>query len=249
MVLENRVAIVSGAARGIGKAVAIRFAQEGADVVVVAVQDQKAAEAVRDEIESQGSRGLVCMADVSSRAQVEQMVRASIEKFGKMDILVNNAGIIHPAPFLDLPEEQWDRVLAVHLKGTFNCTQIVGRAMREKGYGRIINVTAPAALRATEGVADYAAAKGAIIALTRTTAKELAPYGITVNCVLPVTETRMTDALKAFRRSSSQNDGARFPLGRYPTAEEVAEAFVFFASDSSRAITGQVLAVDGGVTI
>ena len=249
MSLKNRVAIVTGAARGIGKAVAIRFAEEGADVVVVAVQDQKAAESVRAKIESQGSRGLVCMTDVSNRAQVEQMVRASIEKFGEIDILVNNAGIIHPVPFLELPEQQWDRVLAVHLKGAFNCTQIVGRAMREKGYGRIINVTAPAALRATEGVADYAAAKGAIIALTRTTAKELAPYGITVNCVLPVAETRMTDALKVFRRSSSQNDNVRFPLGRYPTAEEVAEAFVFFASDSSRAVTGQVLAVDGGVTI
>lgn len=249
MVLKNRVAIITGASRGIGRAVALRFAQEGADVLVVAVQDLKEAEAVRDEIRAHGRRALACLADVSSRIEVEQMARAAVENLGKVDILVNNAGIIHPVPLLELPEDQWDRTLAVHLKGTFNCTQVVGAAMREKGYGRIINVTAPAALRATAGVADYASAKGGIIALTRAAAKELAPHGITVNCVLPVAETRMTDALKAFRGPSQKPDDSRFPLGRYPTLEEVAEAFVFFASEASRAVTGQVLAVDGGVTI
>lgn len=249
MVLKDRVAIVTGASRGIGRAVAVRFAREGADVVVVAVEDQASAEAVKDEVETMGRRGLVRMADVSRRQEVEGMVQACIDNFGKIDILVNNAGIIHPAMFLELPEEQWDRVLAVHLKGTFNCTQVAGAAMREKGFGRIMNVVAPSAIRATIGVADYAAAKGGIMALTKTVAKELGPYGITVNCICPAVETRMTESLKAFRGSAAQNEGSRFPLGRYPTAEEVAEAFVFFASPASAAITGQVLAADGGLTI
>ncbi len=249
MGLENRVAIVTGASRGIGKAVALRFAQEGADVVVVAVEDRKAAEAVGSEIGSLGRRALVQMADVSDRQQVEQMVQTSIASLGRIDILVNNAGVIHPVPFLELPEDQWDRVLAVHLKGTFNCSQVVGRVMREKAYGRIINVAAPSAVRASEGVADYAAAKGGIIALTKSTARELGPHGITVNCVLPAVETRMTDALKAFRGPSIKSASTRFVLGRYPTSEESAEAFLFFALDAARAITGQVLAVDGGLTL
>lgn len=249
MDLEDRVAIVTGAARGIGRAVALRFTEEGARVVVVAVRDRAAASAVREAIEARGRRGLGCMADVSRRQEVEQIVRATVESFGRIDILVNNAGIIHPVPFLELPDEQWDRVLGVHLKGTFNCTQLVAPIMRGKEYGRIINVTAPSALRGSEGVADYAAAKGGIIALTKATAKELAPYGITVNCILPVAETRMTEALRAFRGSPRRGQDPRFPLGRYPTMEEVAVAFVFFASADSGAITGQVLAVDGGLTM
>ncbi|MEE8472067.1 MAG: 3-oxoacyl-ACP reductase family protein [Dehalococcoidia bacterium] len=252
MRLKDRVAIVTGSSRGIGRAVALRFAREGAHVAVVGVSDRAAAQAVADDIEEQGLTPAagVFMLDVSRRAEVDSMVEQVLERFGHIDILVNNAGIIHPSHLWDLPEEQWDRVVGVHLKGTFNCTQAVLKDMMERKSGKIINVVAPAALRASgAGVADYASAKGGIIAFTKTAARELAPYRINVNCICPVARTRMTDSLMEFRGTKIEEHGSRYPLGWFAEPEEIAPTFVFFATGDSDYVTGQVLAVDGGLTM
>ena len=248
--LEDKVAIVTGASRGIGKAVALEFARQGAQLVVVAVTDEAAAEEVTDAIKALGREAISVMVDVPQRAGVDALVQAAVDRFGKVDILVNNAGIISPSPLMQLTEKQWDRTMEVHLKGTFNCAQAVAQRMMERGGGKIINVAAPSALRASMlGVADYAAAKGGIVAFTMTAARELAPFRITVNCVSPVVYTRMTDRLMEVDHSTLEQRTARIPLGWYGQPEDVAPTFVFFASKDADYITGQVLAVDGGSTL
>ncbi len=248
--LQDKVAIVTGASRGIGKAVALEFVRQGAHVVVVAVSDLAAAQEVTDAIKALGREAISAMADVSQRAEVDALVQAALDKFGKVDILVNNAGIINPSLLLQLTESQWDRTIEVHLKGTFNCTQAIAQHMKESGGGKIINVAAPSVLRAsTLGVADYAAAKGGIVAFTKTAAKELAPFRITVNCVSPAVYTRMTDRLMEVDQSTLEQRATRVPLGWFGQPEDVAPAFVFFACKDADYITGQVLAVDGGSTL
>ena len=248
--LEDKVAIVTGASRGIGKAVALEFAHQGAHLVVVAVTDAAAAQEVTAAIKTLGRKAISAMADVSQRAEVDAMVQAALNMFGKVDILVKNAGIISPSPLLELTESQWDRTMEVHLKGTFNCTQAVAQHMKERGGGKIINVAAPAALRgSTLGVADYAAAKGGIVAFTKTAARELAPFRITVNCISPAVYTRMTDRLMEVDQSTLEQRANRGPLGWFGQPEDVAPAFVFFACQDADYITGQVLAVDGGSTL
>ncbi|HIN04850.1 MAG TPA: 3-oxoacyl-ACP reductase FabG [Dehalococcoidia bacterium] len=248
--LEDKVAIVTGASRGIGKAVAMEFARQGANLVVVAVTDKSAAQEVTDSIEELGRDAITVMADVSQRAEVNGLVKAAIDRFGRVNILVNNAGILNPSPLMELTEEQWDRTINVHLKGTFNCTQAVAQHMKEMGGGQIINVTAPSVLRAsTLGVADYAAAKGGIVAFTKTAAKELATFGITVNCISPAVYTRMTESLMSVDQSTLEERAERVPLGWFGQPEDVAPAFVFFACKDADYITGQVLAVDGGSTL
>ncbi len=248
--LQDKVAIVTGSSRGIGKAVALEFARQGAHLVVVAVADASAAQEVTDSIRSLGRDAITAMADVSRRAEVDAVVQAALDRFGRVDILVNNAGIISPSPLLELTETQWDRTMEVHLKGTFNCTQAVATHMKVSGGGKIINVSAPSVLRAsTLGVADYAAAKAGIVAFTQTAAKELAPYSITVNCISPAVYTRMTDRLMEVDQVSLDERAARTPLGRFGQPEDVAPSFVFFACKDADYITGQVLAVDGGSTL
>ncbi len=248
--LEDKVAIVTGASRGIGKAVALEFARQGAHLVVVGATDVAAAQEVADAIQALGREAISAMADVSQRSEVDTLVQIAMDRFGKVDILVNNAGIISPSPLLELTESQWDRTMGVHLKGTFNCTQAVAQHMKESGGGKIINVAAPSALRAsTLGVADYAAAKGGIVAFTQTAARELAPFRITVNCVSPAAYTRMTDRLMEVDQSTLEQRATRVPLVWFGQPEDVAPAFVFFACKDADYITGQVLAVDGGSTL
>ena len=248
--LEDKVAIVTGASRGIGKAVALEFARQGAHLVVVGATDGAAAQEVANAIQALGREAISTMADVSQRPEVDALVQTALDRFGKIDILVNNAGIISPSPLLQLTESQWDRTMGVHLKGTFNCTQAVAQHMKESGGGKIINVAAPSALRAsTLGVADYAAAKGGIVAFTQTAARELAPFRITVNCISPAAYTRMTDCLMEVDHTTLEQRAARVPLGWFGQPEDVAPAFVFFACKDADYITGQVLAVDGGSTL
>ena len=238
--LEDQVAIVTGGSRGIGFAVASAFAREGARLALAAVLDLDALERAKAEIAAPGRDVIAMLADVRRRGDAERLVQAAIAKWGRIDILVNNAGILRLAPLEDISEEQWDETLAVHLKGTFNCTQAVLPFMKQQHKGKIINIAAPSALRGSYGVADYAAAKGGIIAFTRNAANELKAYNIQVNCVSPVADTRMTAALTDFRRShlgvARRNREAVAP-------EAIAPAFVFFASSDSDYVSGQLLEV------
>jgi NAD(P)-dependent dehydrogenase (short-subunit alcohol dehydrogenase family) len=248
MRLLGKAALVTGGSRGIGRAVALAFAREGARVAVVGVSDQPALAQVAQEIAALGRDALTFTADVSQRAEVEMVVQQLLARWGRLDILVNNAGIIRPSRLEEISEAQWQTTLAVHLTGTFYCTQAVVPAMKAQGGGKIINVAAPSALRGSFGVADYAAAKGGIIAFTRNAASELQPHNIQVNCISPVAETRMTEALFTFRRRHLGEPAATFGQVKRAEPEAVAPAFVFFACADSDYVTGQVLAVDGGLT-
>lgn len=238
--LAAQVAIVTGGSRGIGRAVALGLAREGASVAVTAAHDQAALRDVEKEIFSAQSQALAVMADVTRRAEIDRLVEKVVEIWGRIDILVNNAGILRPTPLESITEDQWDEMIAVHLKGTFNCTQAVLPIMKRQQRGKIINVAAPSALRGSFGVADYAAAKGGIIAFTRNAANELQPYNIQVNCISPVADTRMTEALTAFRR---QHLGESLGPDRFVSPEAVAPVFVFFASSDSDYVTGQILEI------
>ena len=248
MRLRDKVALITGGSRGIGRAVAVAFAREGANVAVVGVSDQQALTQVVHEIATLGKDPLALRADVSQKAEVERLVQQVLKRWGRIDILVNNAGIIHPSKLEEIGEVQWSATLAVHLTGTFLCTQAVLPVMKAQGGGKIINVAAPSALRGSFGVADYAAAKGGVIALTRNAASELKGDNIQVNCISPVAETRMTEALFAFRRQHLSEPVATFGQAKRAAPEAVTPAFVFFACADSDYITGQVLAVDGGLT-
>jgi NAD(P)-dependent dehydrogenase (short-subunit alcohol dehydrogenase family) len=248
MRLAERVALVTGGSRGIGRAVALAFAREGARVAVVAVRDGAALAAVGREIAAVGAEALALKADVTRRADVDQAVRQVVERWGRLDILVNNAGVLSPSRLEEIGDAQWQATLAVHLTGTFHCTRAVVPAMKAQGGGKIINVAAPSALRGDVGVADYAAAKGGIIAFTRSAAVELVTHNIQVNCVSPVAQTRMTEALVAFRRDTLGEPIAASRRRARPGPEAVAPAFVFFACADSDHVTGQLLAVDGGLT-
>jgi len=238
--LNDHVAIVTGGSRGIGRAVALAFAREGARVVVTAAHDQAALEETERKLASLGAEALASLADVSRRADIDSLVRAVIGKWQRIDILVNNAGVLKPTPLESLSEEQWDETLSVHLKGTFNCTQAVVPHLKQRGKGKIINIAAPSALRGSYGVSDYAAAKGGIIAFTRNAANELKPHNIQVNCISPVADTRMTETLTKFRR---HHLGQTERLRKFLPPEAITPAFVFFASSDSDHVSGQLLEV------
>src|SRR5215510_11118246 len=227
MRLRDKVALITGGSRGIGRAVAVAFAREGANMAIVGVSDQHALTRVVHEIAALGKDPLALRADVSQKAEVERVVQHILERWGRLDILVNNAGVIHPSKLEAISEAQWSATLAVHLTGTFLCTQAVLPVMKAQGGGKIINVAAPSALRGSFGVADYAAAKGGIIAFTRNAASELKGENIQVNCISPVAETRMTEVLFAFRRQHLSEAVAT--VGQVKRAEAVTPAFVFFA--------------------
>jgi NAD(P)-dependent dehydrogenase (short-subunit alcohol dehydrogenase family) len=248
MRLQDKVALITGGSRGIGRAVALAFAREGARVAIVGVSDTEALAQTADEIAATGQEVLTYKADVARHAEVARCVQQVVQKWGRIDVLVNNAGTIHPTRLEEISESQWQSTLAVHLNGTFLCTQAVLPFMKAQGRGKIITVAAPSALRGSFGVADYAAAKGGIIAFTRNAASELKALNIQVNCISPVAETRMTEVLFAFRQQHLSAPVATFANARLAAPEEVAPAFVFFACADSDYITGQVLAVDGGMT-
>jgi len=244
--LKNKKAIVTGAGRGIGRAVALAFAREGADVVVNYQSNDVAANEVVEKIQSLGRRAVPVKTDVSNYHEVKIMVDRAVQELGGVDILVNNAGVSKPSMFLDMPEESWDRIINIHLKGTFNCSQAAARYMKEQKWGRIINVISTAGLFGTVGQINYASAKAGIIGFTKSASRELGKFSINVNALCPgVTLTEMTERLRTDEKFQKRYL-ERIQLGRFAEPEEIAPGFIFLASEEASYITGHVLNVDGG---
>ncbi len=244
--LDEKIAVVTGASRGIGRAIAIKLAAEGATVVVNYNGSKEKAEAVADEITKAGGNAIVCQCDVSDYAACEQFINSVITQYKRLDILVNNAGITRDGLIMKMPEEDFDAVIDTNLKGTFNCIRHAARQMgaRQKS-GRIINMASVSGTLGNIGQANYSASKAGVIGLTKTMARELARYHVTVNAIAPgFINTDMTQTLPDKVRDRVMD---QIPLGDFGEPEDVAEAVAFLASDSARYITGQVLRVDGGM--
>jgi 3-oxoacyl-[acyl-carrier protein] reductase len=246
MRLKDKVALVTGSSRGVGRAVALGFAKEGARIVVNYTSNEKAANEVVDVAKSMGSEAFAVKADVARKSEAEHLVQAGIETFGRLDILVNNAGFTRPAMMIKMTEEQWDQVVDIHLKGAFLCSQAAARQMKEQNSGRIINVMSVAGLVGTVGQINYSAAKGGILSMTKSIARELARYNICANVIsLGIVATDMTEKIRSDEKLKEIYMN-RILLKRFAEADDISPAFVFLASDESSYITGQLLCVDGG---
>jgi 3-oxoacyl-[acyl-carrier protein] reductase len=246
MRLTDKIALVTGSSRGVGRAVALGFAKEGANVVVNYPSNEKAAKEVVETIHSMGSKAIAVKADVAQKAEAESLVNSSINTFGRLDILVNNAGFTRPAMMIKMTEDQWDQVVNIHLKGGFLCSQAAGQHMKEQKSGKIINVTSVAGLVGTVGQINYSAAKGGIISMTKSIARELARYNVCANVIsLGIVATDMTEKIRSDEKLKEIYMN-RILLKRFAEADDIAPAFVFLASDESNYITGQLLCVDGG---
>lgn len=243
MQLEGQVALITGAGRGIGKAIALRFAREGADIAVVDLNGEWA-RATAAEVTALGRRALAKTTDVSDYDQVQDTVRETVAALGKLDVLVNNAGIGKAQPFLQITKENWERHLHVHLFGSFYCAQAAAREMAQRRYGRIINIASVAGLMGPIDLAPYGAAKAGIIGLTRAAALDLADYGITVNAIAPGPID--TELLRTWPEEALRERAQHLPIARLGKVEEIAHAALFLASPESGFINGAVLVVDGG---
>jgi len=245
--LENKVALVTGGSRGIGRAIALEVAARGAAVVVNYNKSPESAEEVVKQIQAAGGKAATCRADVSDFKQAEALVKFAVETFGDLSILVNNAGITRDQLIMMMPEADWDAVINVNLKGTFNATKAVSRVMLKQHSGKIINIASIIGIIGNPGQANYAASKAGIIALTKTTAKELASRHVTVNAVAPgFIQTAMTDKLPEDIRAKMLS---AIPLGRLGNVQDIANACVFLASEDADYITGQTIVVDGGMVM
>jgi len=245
MRLAGKVALVTGAQQGIGKAIALAYGREGASVMVNYLDSQAAAEEIAAQIRALGQRAMPIAGDVAQAADVRRMVEAG-ESLGGIDILVNNAGIFPRVEFLDMTEAQWDEVLNVNLKGTFLCTQVVAQKLVERGRaGAVINLASSAAFRSSPRGVHYVASKAGIVGVTRATALELEPYRVRVNAIAPGT-TDTAQPRYGMSEEELQAAGRQVPLGRMGTPEDVADLAVFLASEEARHITGQTLHVNGG---
>ena len=243
--LEGKKALVTGASRGIGRAIAIALAEAGADVAINYAGSEGAARETAAAVEALGRRALLVQADVGKSGEFEAMVDRVLEAFGALDILVNNAGITRDNLIMRMKEEDFDQVIETNLKGVFNGIKAVTRPMMKQRSGRIINISSVVGTTGNAGQANYAAAKAGVMGLTRSAARELAPRGITVNCVAPgFIETDMTDKLSDDIKTRMTG---QIPLARFGQAAEVATVVRFLASDAASYITGQTIHVDGGM--
>lgn len=245
--LADRVAVVTGAGQGLGRAIAIRYAAEGAWVAVVDMNEETAG-AVVDEIREAGGKALAYACDVSKRAQVEQTATAIAADLGPISILVNNAGVSRPAMLWKMTDEQWQTVMATHVDGSFYWLRAVVPAMQEAKRGHIIFTSSAAGIQGTIGQINYASAKAALLGMMRSAARELAQYGIVVNATAPVAATPMTETVRNDERFQAAYLD-KIPLHRWAEPEEVAGTYAFLASDEANYITGQVLPVDGGMVM
>ncbi|MCC5802737.1 3-oxoacyl-[acyl-carrier-protein] reductase [Rossellomorea vietnamensis] len=247
MNLEGKVALVTGASRGIGREIALELARQGCNVAVNYAGSEAKANEVVDEIKSLGREAIAVQCNVSDAEGVQAMVKETIGEFGSIDILVNNAGITKDNLLMRMKETEWDDVININLKGVFLCTKAVTRQMMKQRSGRIINISSIVGVSGNPGQANYVAAKSGVIGLTKTTARELAPRGITVNAVAPgFISTDMTDQLPEDVRSEMLK---QIPLSRFGSPGDIAKVVTFVASDSASYMTGQTLHIDGGMVM
>lgn len=244
MELNGKVALITGAAQGIGKSIALTLARKGADIAVSDVNLEKAQETAR-EIEMLGRKAVAIKGNVASVAEAEKMVDDTVTGLGKIDILVNNAGVTRDGLMLRMKEEDWDLVININLKGVFNCSKAAVKHMAKQRFGRIVNIASIVGEMGNAGQANYAASKGGVIALTKTVAREFASRNVNVNAVAPgFIETAMTAALPEAAREALTK---QIPLNSLGSPEDVANAVLFLVSDASNYITGQVINVNGGM--
>ncbi|MDD5757105.1 MAG: 3-oxoacyl-[acyl-carrier-protein] reductase [bacterium] len=246
MKLAGKVAIVTGAAQGIGKEIATALAQEGSDLAIIDVNLEQA-EKTAQELAALGRKTIALKVDVSKSTEVEEMVNKILDKFGKIDILVNNAGITRDNLLLRMKEEEWDLVISINLKGTFNCLKAVTRPMMKARSGKIVNIASIIGIAGNAGQANYAASKAGVIALTKSAAKELASRNVNINAVAPgFIQTAMTHVLPEAVKTEMLK---RIPLAKLGEVKDVAKAVLFLAGPDSDYITGQVVVVDGGMVM
>lgn len=249
MRLEGQVALITGAGRagkGIGRAIALKLASEGAKIAIVDYVAE-AAEAVAKEVDEMGGEALALQANVADPGDVERVVQATVDRFSKIDILVNNAGITRDNLLVRMTEDEWDAVLDTNLKGVFNCTKAVAKLMMRQRKGKIVNMSSVMGIIGNAGQANYSASKGGVIAFTKAVAKELGSRGINVNAVAPgFIQTAMTEEMPEDAKKGIED---RIPLRRLGSPEDVAEVVAFLCTDASSYITGQVIAVDGGLAM
>ena len=244
---ENKTVFVTGGSRGIGKEVALKFAENGYNVVINYVSSNTDVEALKSEFEGKGVKALIMQADVTDKTAIEELVKKAIEGFGAIDVLVNNAGITRDNLLMRMSEEEFDKVIEINLKGTYIVTKAVTKYMMKKRKGSIINLSSVVGVAGNAGQCNYAASKAGIIGFTKSIAKELASRNIRANAVAPgFIETDMTDVLKEDVKEHIYN---QIPLKRMGTAKEVAELIYFLGSDNSSYITGQVINIDGGMVM
>jgi len=247
MLLDGKVAMVTGASRGIGRSVAIALAKAGAKVIINYAGNVVAAQEVKDLIDAAGGQSMIVQADVASDEAVGAMVKDTMDAFGQIDILVNNAGITRDNLLMRMKEGDWDAVMNTNLKGVFVCTKAVSRVMMKQKSGKLINMTSVVGIMGNAGQANYAAAKAGVIGFTKSMAKELATRGITVNAVAPgFINTDMTAVLSDQLKDEL---ATKIPVGRLGNPEDVAAAVLFLVSDAANYITGQTLNVDGGMVM
>jgi 3-oxoacyl-[acyl-carrier protein] reductase len=247
MQLKDKTAIITGSGRGLGKAIAFKLANSGSNIVLNDIQSSEVVDETYNEFKRLGFNVIVTKGDVRNSDDVQNMVNKAVEEFGTVDILVNNAGITKDRLIIKMTEEDWDSVLDINLKGSFNCTKMVSKVMMKKRTGVIINVASVVGIMGNIGQANYSASKAGLIGLTKSTAKELARRGIRGNAIAPeFIESKMTEILDEKTKEVYLNN---IPLNRFGTPEEVANVIGFLASDDSKYITGQVINIDGGLVM